>query len=47
MLHLGEFGNMALMVDTRVIPELEAICRNRHNTRPVQYVLLLGGQSTE
>jgi hypothetical protein len=31
VLHLGEFGNLALMAGTRVIPEFEAICRNGYN----------------
>jgi hypothetical protein len=32
MLHLGEFGNLALPTGTRVIPELEAICHDGHDT---------------
>jgi hypothetical protein len=47
MLHLGEFGNLALPMGTRVIPELEAICCNGHNTQPVKDAFLLGGQSME
>jgi hypothetical protein len=32
VLHLGKFGNLALAAGTRVIPELEATCRNGYDT---------------
>jgi hypothetical protein len=47
MLHLGEFGHLALPTGTRVIPKLEAIHRDGYNTRPVEDAFLLGGQSAE
>jgi hypothetical protein len=45
MLHLGKFGNLALTAGALVVPELETICHDRHNTGSVEYALLLGRQS--
>jgi hypothetical protein len=47
MLHLGEFGNLALAAGASVVPELEAVHCNRHDTRPVEYVFLSGRQSAK